>query len=297
MADTISIYRNAEAQARCIAIYQAALSEWPIPYSEVDLPTRFGTTHAIASGPPNAPPLILLHGQWATATMWLPLIARLSRDHRALAVDQIDDVGKSRPTRIPSSRPDYSQWLEEVLDQLNINSADMVGLSYGGFLALNLALFAPRRVKRLVLLCPGVPSFGPPTRPWAVHGLPITIFPTRATARWLVEGLSVGGYRPDSRELEQLMSGALSIRSRIPFRPAFSEDEFRKLASPVLVLIGEKETMYDPHSAMINAKRLIPQVHAELVPGAGHMLTTDQPEAVAESIHAFLHGPGDSVAA
>jgi pimeloyl-ACP methyl ester carboxylesterase len=288
MADSALIYRNAEEKARCIGIYEAALSQWPTSYSEVDLPTTFGLTHAIATGRPDAPPLILLHGQWATATMWSPLIAALSRHHRAIAVDQIDDVGKSEPTRIPSSRPHYAQWLEEVLNQLHVDSAHMVGLSYGGFLALNLALSAPTRVKKLVLLCPGIPSLGPPTASWAVHGIPVTIFPTRATAKWLVQGLSAGGFQPDNREMEQLMAGALAVRSRVPFRPAFAENELRKLASPVLLLIGEKETMYDPPSAMANAKSLIPQLHTHLIPGAGHMLTTDQPEAVAESIRAFL---------
>ena len=81
------------------------------------MPTRFGSTHVIASDPKDAPPLVLLHGNWATATIWSSAIRELSRDHRAYALDQIDDVGKSLPTRISASRSDYAEWLLDVFDQ------------------------------------------------------------------------------------------------------------------------------------------------------------------------------------
>ena len=90
------IYKNPESKARCLAVYDAALAHWPVPYDELDLPTRFGGTHVIVSGPDDAPPLVLLHGNWATATMWSSTIAELSRDFRTYAVDQIDDeIGRA----------------------------------------------------------------------------------------------------------------------------------------------------------------------------------------------------------
>ncbi len=133
MTDNPLIYRSSEGKARCMAVYDAALARWPVPYEQLDLPTRFGSTHVIASGPKNAPPLVLLHGNWATAMMWSSAIADLSRDVRAYAIDQIDDVGKSSPTGIPANRSDYAEWLLDVFDQLGLRQADVVGLSYGGF--------------------------------------------------------------------------------------------------------------------------------------------------------------------
>jgi pimeloyl-ACP methyl ester carboxylesterase len=252
-----SIYKSPEGQAKCLALYETALVHWPVPYQQLDLPTRFGSTHIIASGPTSAPPLVLLHGNWATATMWASAIASLSRDHRTFAIDQIDDVGKSVPSRIPASRPDYAEWLLDVLDQLGLEQADIAGLSYGGFLAVNLALHSPDRVRRLILLCPGVPSFGAPTQKYAVHGLPLMLFPSHLTGRWLIQGLSVKGYHPNDLEAEQLIVSAMSLRSRIPFRPVFNDDEFATLKMPVLLLIGDKEVLYDARSAVNRARRLI----------------------------------------
>ena len=290
MTDRPSICASPEGQAKCMAVYEAALARWPVPYEELDVPTCFGQTHIIASGPKDGPPLVLLHGQWSSATMWSTVIAELSRDRRAYAVDQIDDVGRSVPTRIPASRADYAAWLADVFDRLGLQSADVVGLSYGGFLALNLSLSAPDRVKRLGLLCPGVPSFGTPTLRWAIHGLPMTLLPSRSTAKWLVKGLSVKGYHPENLEAELFVTAVQHVRSRIPFRPAFNDAEFSGLRLPVLLVIGDREAMYDARSAADRAHRLMPHVEVEVIANAGHMLTSDQPEVVAGRVMRFLGG-------
>jgi pimeloyl-ACP methyl ester carboxylesterase len=287
-ADCPSVYASPEGQARCMAVYEAALARWPVPYEQFDVPTGFGSTHVIASGPKGGPPLVLLHGQWSSATMWSTVIAELSRDRRAYALDQIDDVGRSVRTRIPAGRADYAAWLADVFDRLGLQSADAIGLSYGGFLALNLALSDPDRVRRLGLLCPGVPSFGTPTLRWAVHGLPMTLLPSRSTAKWLVKGLSVKGYRPENLEAELLVTAVQHVSSRVPFRPAFSDAELSGLRMPVLLVIGDREALYDARSAVDRARQLIPHVEAEVIPNAGHMLTSDQPEVVASRLTQFL---------
>jgi pimeloyl-ACP methyl ester carboxylesterase len=290
MTTDLSMYKSSEGKVKCLAVYDAALARWPVPYEQVDVPTRFGGTHVIVSGPPagDAPPLVLLHGNWATATMWSSAIAELSRDFRTYAIDQIDDVGRSTPTSIPASRSDYAAWLLDVFDQLGLQQADVMGLSYGGFLAVNFALAAPDRVKQLILLCPGVPNFGPPTRKYALHGLPLILFPSRLTGKWLIQGLSVKGYHSNDLEAEQLIVSAMNLRSRVPFRPTFSDDEFSSLNVPVLLLIGEREVLYEATSAIDRARRLIPHIEAEIIPHAGHMLSTDQPEAVIGRILQFL---------
>jgi pimeloyl-ACP methyl ester carboxylesterase len=289
MAENDSLYKSADGKARCMALYESVLKCWPLPSEQLDLPTHFGSTHVIACGPKNAPPLVLLHGQWASSMMWSNSIAELGKTHRVYALDQIDDVGKSVPTHLPGSRSDYAQWLLDALDQLELGQVDLLGLSYGGFLAVNFAMQVPARVKRLVLLCPGVPSFGPPTSNWALHGLPMMIFPSRLTARWLVQGMTVKGYHPGDPEAEQIIAGAMFLRSRIPFRPVFKDDEFAALKMPVLFLVGDRETMYDAPAAVDRARQLIPHIQAGIIPDAGHMLTTDQPEAVISRILRFLN--------
>jgi len=222
--------------------------------------------------------------------MWVPLVERLGAVSRLYAIDQIDDVGRSVPTRLPTSGEEYADWLLTVLDHLGLDPVDLAGLSYGGFLAASLALRAPARIRRLILLCPGLPSFGRPTGKWALHGLPITALPTRRAAAWLVEGLSVHGYRRGDPEAEQLIAGATGVRTRVPIRPDVSDDQMASLAMPVLFVIGDAEAMYDPTQAVQSARRLIASVETAIIPDCGHMLCTDQPDKVAAEMVEFLCG-------
>ena len=77
----LSAFKTPEGQARYLAAYDAALKLWPVPYDEIDVSTRFGTTHVVVSGPKDAPPLVLLHGYMATSVMWSPNMIAFSRDY------------------------------------------------------------------------------------------------------------------------------------------------------------------------------------------------------------------------
>lgn len=289
MEGVISIYKNERAKLRCLALYDQALRNWPISFEEIKLDTNFGTTHSIVCGKKEAPPIVLLHGRWSTSTMWSPMIKELSIDYRVYAIDQIDDIGMSVLTRKIVNRSDYASWLLEVLTKLEINRSSFIGLSYGGFLAVNFALVAPEKVKSICLLSPGLPIFGAPTKTWALHGIPMTIFPTRKTAEWLVEGMSAKGYEKGKLEHEQLIAAVLCLRSRIPIQPNIKTGELAILKMPILLLLGDKETMYDPHTAIKRARQLISHLQAELISNAGHMLNTDQPDLVMQRIMEFLH--------
>ena len=75
-------FKSDEGRARYLAAYDAALREWPVPYEELDLPTRLGPTHVIASGSPDAPPLVLLPSFAGSATVWRLNVEEPSRHYR-----------------------------------------------------------------------------------------------------------------------------------------------------------------------------------------------------------------------
>ena len=114
MTEYSSIFKNPEDEAIYMAAYDAVLALWPVPYEFFDVPTRFGKTHVIASGLKGASPLVLLHAMGASATMWFPNIADLSREYRVYALDIIGDAGKSVVSFPPKNKSDYALWLTDV---------------------------------------------------------------------------------------------------------------------------------------------------------------------------------------
>lgn len=83
MKTQLSGFGSQEGRAAFLAAYDRVLGElWPMPYQSVEVPTRFGPTHAIVSGSPAAPPLLLLHGAGLSATSWYPNIAAYAEPFR-----------------------------------------------------------------------------------------------------------------------------------------------------------------------------------------------------------------------
>ena len=171
---------------RYLAAYDAALKLWPVPYDEIDIPTRFGTTHVVVSGPKEAPPLVLLHGYMATSIMWSPNIVDFSKDYRVYAIDIMGQPSKSIPGEPIRDAADYVAWLTATLDGLHLDRISLVGMSFGGWLALTYTVAAPERVQKLVLLSAG--GFLPIARQFSLRGMLMVFFPTRFTVnsfmRW-----------------------------------------------------------------------------------------------------------------
>jgi pimeloyl-ACP methyl ester carboxylesterase len=288
MTEQLSVFKTLEGETKTMTAYDAALARWPVPYEARDLSTRFGTTHLIVSGPADAEPIIFLHGQDSCAISWIYNMPALSQEFRAYAIDTLGDIGKSRPTRQPESREEYAAWLLEILDQLEIEKAGLVGLSYGGFLAMNFALAHPERVSRMVLLAPGIPNFGPPTLQWANYGMPMMFLPSQFTVSRFLNGASTKGYSQEDPVHQQMIIGLMNMRKLSFMRPAFTDAELRGIAVPALLLLGDREIMYEPRKALDLAAGLIPNLQAELIPDAGHMLNGDQPKLVNARILEFF---------
>ncbi len=150
----LPVFDSAQGRTEIERAYQAVLDQWPVPYVQRHLPTRFGVTHVIESGPPKAPAIVLLHAYFATAAAWYRTVGALSRDHRVVAIDVIGDANLSRPVRPITSLDEYDRWFVEVLDGLGVTTLSLAGNSFGGFLATHFAIEMPERVTKLVLIGP-----------------------------------------------------------------------------------------------------------------------------------------------
>jgi pimeloyl-ACP methyl ester carboxylesterase len=288
MAELISGFKTDAGRQAYQAAYAAVLEGWAQPYQELWVPTAFGETHVVASGPPGAPPLVLLHGFGVSGAMWAPNVGPLSQSHRVYAVDCLGQPGLSSQTRPLSTRAEYVAWLGELFDALHLERAAVVGLSYGGWLAASLALEAPARVEQLALLAPAA-TLLPLRRRFFVMCLPMVVFPTRATTSfsfgWLAQG-----YRWDRVAGEPMILGMVHWKwpAANAYPAAFSDDELRALDVPALVLVGEREVIYAPRPALERARRLMPRVQAELVPDACHLLSAERAGWVNLRLQRFL---------
>jgi pimeloyl-ACP methyl ester carboxylesterase len=280
-------FRSPASRAAVLHAYQTVLDSWPVPYEEIDIPTTFGNTHVIASGPPDASPLILAHPYFATSMVWQPNVAAWSRSHRVYAVDVIGEPNRSTPLHPIASRLEFVRWWMEVFDRLHIERADMVGNSNGGFLTLNQALYTPERIRKAVLIGPAA-TF---VQMWPFYRnffLPVMlrIRPLIQRAmRWWKQGLPSANPDWEQLFLACLLDG--SSQNRV-FPAVFSDAELQQIRTPILLLVGDREVVYRPQAALERADRLLPNGCAELIPSANHISGMSNPTWVNARVLQFL---------
>ena len=114
-------------------------------------------TSYLEAGPPDGPPVLLLHGLGATGASMLPVLADLMVDHRVLAPDA-PGFGASAAPRAPYTPAWFAAWVEAFQRATGTRGAVLVGNSLGGRIALEAGLTRPRSVRAVALLAPS-PAF------------------------------------------------------------------------------------------------------------------------------------------
>lgn len=264
-----TIYATEEAGERARDRYRRQLERWPVPAEQRHLPTEQGRTFVLSSGPEQAPPLVLLHGSGANATTWRADVASWSQHFRVHAVDLVGEPGLSAPTRVDLATEASASWLDQVLSGLNLERAALVGMSLGGWTALDYAIRRPGRVERMALLCPaGVGT----QRRWSVLGAVALMLlgrPGRRASTRYMTGLR----GPQERMvLEEVMDNFAGFRPRTERLPVFDDAALGAVTMPVQVTVGGRDRMFDSKDTARRVREHMPQARVRVLPGAGHAL-------------------------
>jgi pimeloyl-ACP methyl ester carboxylesterase len=293
MSAEVSRFKSAIGEAQYLGAYDASMGLWPVPYESIDVTTRYGRTHINACGSREAFPVVLLHGGQASSTMWFPNVADLSSRFRVLALDTIGEPGKSIPSQCNATRQDCAAWLEGVIAELGISRTHVVGLSRGGWLALNLAVYTPRCLERIALLSPAA-SFISLNMFFRAVVASVMRLRARPVLKTSLYSWVTPGFKINPIYTEQFILGLLHWNWKMNsmgysgvMPSAFSTEELGKVQIPVLMLIGDHDRLNRP-KVIEQAKGMIPQIEAEIIPNAGHMLSMEQPELVDERILGFF---------
>jgi pimeloyl-ACP methyl ester carboxylesterase len=290
MSTSRSIYKSPEIEAKLMSIYNARLGEWPVPYESIFLGTTYGKVHAVVSGPEDAPPALLMHASGLSAWSWLYNVEELNKHFRTYAVDTIGDAGKSVLNDLdnfPRDGQALSAFYLEIADKLGLDSVYIVGASQGGFIGTNLALYAPERVKKLVLLGPmGYAG----TERTVVRIVLATLLPFKSiqdsTFRWAF------GDDPGVREaceewFRLVMTGVMPKQAR---PKTFSPEQLQSLRVPVLLVLGERDGLVgNPENAEKLALNILDVQMVVL--DTGHAVGVERPEAVNSLIVDFFEQP------
>jgi poly(3-hydroxyoctanoate) depolymerase len=244
-------------------------------------------------------PLLVLTGIGASLELSVPLEQALNANGvQTLALDA-PGTGKSSPYRRPRRMPGLARTVERTLDALGYERVDVLGVSFGGILAQQLAHQAPHRVRRLVLAATaaGVPFLGGiPGSPRALLALATPRrYQSPAYYRQIAGALYGGEAR---RDPDALLHGSIARFSEAPSLRGYLDQLFAisfwtglpwlwRLRQPTLVLIGDD----DPIVPVVNGRiltRVIPHARLEIIHGGGHLFLLERPTEISALVAEFL---------
>ncbi|HET6733538.1 alpha/beta fold hydrolase [Mycobacterium sp.] len=280
-------FKGERARAHYLSVYQGAMAELP-PSESTDVPTSFGTVRAYRfDGPSDGPPVVLLPGRNASTPMWRVNIPALLEHRTAIGVDLLGEAGMSVQDKPITGPDDEAQWLDDALAGLGLDRVHLMGVSIGGWTAVNYAVRRPGRAASLTLLDP-VFTFAPvPAKAMVIAAgmfLPLPDSLQRKIFSWIAGGADVDPSEPGTA-LISAGSSDYSLRKATP--KSFTDDQLRSLDVPVLALIAGRSVMLDADRAAARARNLLPRGQVELWADASHAINGEYPDEIADRSHRF----------
>jgi pimeloyl-ACP methyl ester carboxylesterase len=276
-----SVFKTLAGEKIVLERYRDILGQWPVAHRQHRIATRKGETFVVESGPEDAPALILLHGTAANAASWIVDVPVWSQHFRVFCIDIIGDAGLSAQVRPPYDSDAHMEWLDDVMEGLSLSTAALVGMSLGGWVALDYANRRPERVNKLVLLSPGGIGKAKNILLWA---LPLLLLGPWGRRKMLER---IGGRmdQPLSPSAAAIVDLSNKIFTHfIPRRstlPQFSDEALQRLKMPVLAILGGKDVFID---APVTRQRL-----DENVPDLTMLYLSDAPHFISGQTEAILN--------
>lgn len=253
------------------------------------------------SGPRDTPVILLLHGFGASPQTWDNWAPALESKLRVLRID-IPGFGLSGP----AVSKDYSDAADvalviAVMDQLGVQQVIIGGHSMGGRIAWNLTAAHPERVSKLLLLSPdGFPD--PDAKSDKTYDVSPWIGLMRySLPQWALKMGVAPAFADSSKLTPQLMQryhdmvlapgvrGAMIERMR-QTRNSDPVARLQSIKALTLVLWGEKDA-FIPLSNAQDYLQAMPQARLVTLPGAGHLLHEEAPQASVQAVLDFLAEP------
>jgi 3-oxoadipate enol-lactonase len=257
--------------------------------------------HALFEEAGGGPAVMLVHAGIADRRMWRSDLSWLAgAGWHAIAPDLPGFGGHAASVDAPAPW----EFLRDVLDELGIDRAVVLGSSFGGAVALRLAVTAPQRVRALAMISSPAPGMTPSPQleaAWTAE----TEAMDRGDIDAAVDAVVAAWLAPDApAELRELVAAMqrrafeLDPEGMLPQAADPVEEHperVREIIVPALVAAGESDMPDFTWSARALADAL-PNASHHIIAGAGHLAPLETPEAFRGLLAGFLAGLGDEVA-
>ncbi len=252
-------------------------------------------------------PVVLLHGYTETSHMWLPIMPQLAQNHTVIVPD-LRGAGDSSKPESGYDKKNMAVDIHELVKSLGFKRASIVGHDIGLMVAYAYAAQFPQETDRLVLMDAFLPGIGDWKNVWLMRDMwhfhfygevPLALVKGReriyfehfwndfaADPKHSVPEADRQFYAAAYAQPGGMRAGFEYFRNFERDAQDFTALSSTKLSMPVLVLAGEKAS----GTFLIEQTKLVAtNVQGQVIPGSGHWLMEEAPQATIPALMTFLN--------
>ena len=222
-------------------------------------------------------PIVLIHGFGLDSRIWEKQVEELSKTNKVITYD-LRGFGKSS---LPNGKYSHTEDLNQLLKELNIQNAKIVGHSFGGEIAVEYALKYPNEVNSLVLISPSLRGVKVNTREWEAYVELGRTGDIEGLRKRILENPTFKDLKEGSKEMELIKEivndySGFHFMNKDPREIIEGNQEIKNISCPVEVVIAERDE--EPQKEV--AKRFKEEigVEARVIPNCGHIGILEEPE-------------------
>ncbi len=263
------VYKSGEGRRFIENAYRKILtSEIAESLTKKIVATRYGSTFVLEKSDVRKPPLILIHGTVSNSAAWLEVLPIFMQNYSVYCVDIPGEPGLSVSKRLQLNSDEPEKWLNCVLDALGLKKAAFLGVSLGGWYALNFAIHYPEKVTALSLISTG----GIAKQKYRFIFKVLFFLMLGKRGRNLLNKEIF--YKVDVPDVFLTFQEKVFKHFRPmtePF-PLFTDEQIRCLKMPVQYFGGDSDVLLNTDLAVQRLSSLLSDVDARLLKDTGHVI-------------------------
>ncbi len=234
-------------------------------------------------------PIILIHGAYYTIDLnWGQLMPELAKTRKVIAIE-LQGHGHTPFSERKLSRATLASDVEKVMDYLKIDSADIVGYSFGGQVAYQFAIQSPKRLRKLVIISSVYKSEGWVPEVTGIFKIMKPEFLANSPLQAAYDAVA-----PDKTKWNKFLEQMMALAGE-PFN--LGDDNIAKITAPVLIISGDNDGMdkielaktYKLLGGGVAADlQAMPKSHLVIIPNQSHVSLMNQTKEIFGYLDSFL---------
>lgn len=268
------VYKSRDGRHLLHSLYRKHLMRLDIPVKECMIETRFGNTHLVLYGNPKGKPVLTFYGENAINPLSIyPFTKNLDMDKLLLIVpDPPGQTGFSEERKLSFSKKEYGEWACQIMDGLKMQTATILGYSFGGSIALQLCSTSVLRVERLLLVMPSGIANTPSSR-IARLVKPAALKDENAITNEIVKN-ALHKILPFQNDDLLEAAKTLFLHSKMEKTACWNikKREIQKFKSPVYLITEKSDYLFPGEAVQKQALKIIPRLDGRrtLTLGSSH---------------------------